>query len=165
MGKRVTVTTGWLIMAAMLLTSKQQTTRNTVKIKYRSTTSSSLGLYAGSGCVGISDTARRKIASGLSSSPACCPASGGSGVNGSLACSEAVIGGLDPFSSTCMVASPYSRGGSHAASLMRLRLLLCGGKRLPIIHETDDLLTAFYMNVQVWFAIPIAIFKTQGDRC
>jgi len=51
-----------------------------------------------------------------------------------------------------------------AASLTWLRLQLCGDKCLPVVHETDDLVTSNNVDVQVWFPIPIAIFKRKRDR-
>ena len=52
-----------------------------------------------------------------------------------------------------------------AAALTWLRLLLRSGKRLAVVGITDDLVTASNVEVQVGFAIPVAIFfKRQGDR-
>src|SRR6266567_4747074 len=139
-GQRVTVTTGWFTMAAMLLTSKHKTTLTTKMPKERPTISSSLGRCVGRGCVGISDTARTKIASGLSS-PVCCTASGGSDVNGSLTGCVGVTAGLDCCSSTCIGASLCCKtsGGMATAALTWLGLLLGGGKGLAVVGETDDL--------------------------
>src|SRR6266567_4290228 len=136
-GQRVTVTTGWFTMAAMLLTSKHKTTLTTKMPKERPTISSSLGRCVGRGCVGISDTARTKIASGLSSSssPVCCTASGGSDVNGSLTGCVGVTAGLDCCSSTCIGASLCCKtsGGMATAALTWLGLLLGVVKVLPLL--------------------------------
>ena len=56
------------------------------------------------------------------------------------------------------------RSGMATASPLLLRLLLRGGKRLPVVRETDDLVTSNNVDVQVWFPIPIAIFERQRNR-
>src|SRR5437879_4964251 len=68
---------------------------------------------------------------------------------------------VNPF---MVFLSCKTRGGMAAASLTWLWLLLRGGKRLAVIHETDDLVTSSNVDVQVGSAIPIAIFKRQRNR-
>jgi len=54
--------------------------------------------------------------------------------------------------------------GKAALLPLPLLLLLCGGKRLPVVHKADDFVTALYVYVQIRLPVSVAVFKTQGNR-
>ncbi len=62
-----------------------------------------------------------------------------------------------------MATSPASEK-RHGCRSLNVLMLLLGVESLPVVGKTDDLVTSYNVDVQVWFAITIAIVKGQPYR-